>query len=175
MNSAQNKRLFVALWPSVNMQQKMASLLPANSKGIPVKTANIHATLVFIGKATLHQEAAYRAAISAIAFPPVDLTLNTFGWWKTPRVLWLGAKNTPSQLNELVALVNQKLNEAAGFIPEKRSFSLHITLARKHPGPTLDWGENAAINWHADTLALVESRATPSGVRYIPLLFRHAV
>jgi 2'-5' RNA ligase len=152
------------------MQRRFASLLPLGSGGVAVKTHNLHATLVFIGKSAPEQEKAYRAVIAELDFAAMDLTFDTFGWWKMPRVLWVGAKQTPAELIVLVDLINRRLFEATGFVAEKRLFSLHITLARKHPGLAPNWGERAPLVWRADTVALMESRSTSDGVLYRPLL-----
>lgn len=168
------KRLFIALWPSPETRRALQLLQRHIVKGSLVHPANLHATLAFIGTTSFAQEQNYMQVVNTLGFSSFDLRLDILGWWKKPRVLWVGSQITPPSLMTLVQQLNEKL-ALYGFVPEKRNFALHITLARKYPAPVPVHYDFPPISWRADTIALVESRSTTQGVRYLPLTFRHAV
>jgi 2'-5' RNA ligase len=134
-----------------------------------VPPENLHLTLVFIGNSNAAQEACYRRALLKLKFAPVALDIDHMGFWREPRILWAGPKETPTALVALVEGI-QTLLQPCGFSPEPRPFRAHVTLKRKCSGPTPDWGELSPVRWFADTVALVWSQSTPRGVRYQPLL-----
>jgi len=164
----------VALWPPSDVRQQLQSLQSRISCGTPVIADNLHATLIFFGTTPQHQEQRYAQIIRALDFAPFTLTLDTLGWRKKPRVLWAGCQTMPDALPALVQNLNERL-ALCGFMPEDRPFALHVTLARKYSQPLADEHRAIpAITWRADTIALVESRSTAHGVRYLPLFFQHA-
>jgi len=164
-----SKRLFVALWPSPAVQREWAVLAAEAPHGVPVSPGNLHLTLAFLGSSSLQQEARYRRALSGLRFAPIALDIGCLGFWREPRILWAGPKETPVALAALVEDINVLLRPC-GFIPETRPFQAHITLKRKFPGPAPDWGTRSSVRWLADTVALVWSQSTPQGVYYQPLL-----
>ena len=172
--SQPSKRLFIALWPPPDVQRQLQSLQTHISGGVPVAADNLHATLAFLGAMSHHQEQLYAQAIRALDFAPCTLMLDTLGWWKKPRALWAGCQTMPDALLALVQDLNEKL-APCGFTPEDRPFTLHVTLVRKYARTIADEHRAIpAIAWRADTVALVESRGTAHGVRYLPLVFQHA-
>jgi 2'-5' RNA ligase len=125
-------------------------------------------TLAFLGRSSVQQEACYRQALSGLKFAPMALAIDQMGFWREPRILWAGLKETPAVLTALVEEIHTLL-QPCGFVPETRPFRAHITLKRKYPGPAPDWGMRPSVRWLADTVALVWSQNTPRGVCYRPV------
>ena len=157
------RRLFLALWPDADTRQHLAALAAraAGQRG-QVHTANLHLTLVFLGATNRAQLLAYQSALADVVVPRFDLVLDQYGYWPKPRILWLGCHQTPPQLLALVADLQQRLR-SCGFVPERRAFQAHVTLARHFPGPTPDWPLPTPVHWPVSTFALVESRASEPG------------
>ncbi|MCL2298161.1 MAG: RNA 2',3'-cyclic phosphodiesterase [Proteobacteria bacterium] len=164
-----SKRLFVALWPSAAVQRELAAVVADEPRGVPVRSENLHLTLAFLGNSNAQQEACYRRALASLAFTPIMLDIHQMGFWREPRILWTGPKETPAALIALVENLHALL-QSCGFVPDTRPFRAHITLKRKYPGPAPDWGMRPPVRWLADTVALVWSQSTPRGVSYQPLL-----
>jgi len=166
------QRLFFALWPEPVLQREFsktaAALLP-ESAGRRVAPENLHATLVFLGSVDAAQRACVEAAASAVRVGDFSLKLDLFGYFRRPQVAWLGCRDFPEEMLQLVDQLSHGC-AACGFPPEQRPFALHLTIARKvrrDPGrpPFM------SLDWVIDRFALVESVSTPAGVRYRPLRF----
>lgn len=154
----QKKRLFFALWPTADVRVALAHgarsiYEPGN--GRVVDPANLHLTLAFLHNVenTLLpciSEAAQRACTD-----PFSITLERIGWWRRAGILWIGPPDTHARLNDLEGKLWQELGDC-GFIPERRRFTPHVTLARKvtrAPGvQTL-----SPIHWPVSSIVLVES------------------
>jgi 2'-5' RNA ligase len=125
---------------------------------------NLHLTLAFIGNVAAEQLACMRAAAAGVVAEPFELQLDRFGYWKRPRIAWLGCEQTPDALSELVASLNIALGDC-GYQPESRPFQGHVTLVRKAQGgePPADF---AALSWPVTDFCLVESVGGPDGVNY---------
>jgi 2'-5' RNA ligase len=164
-----SRRLFIALWPSSAVQRELTALIPDGAHGVSVRPENVHLTLAFLGNSSAAQEASYRRVLSSLKFTAVALDIQCLGFWREPRILWAGPKETSAALVTLVEDIHALL-WPCGFTPEPRPFHAHITLKRKYPGPAPDWGMRPPVRWLADTVALVWSHSTPQGVCYKPLL-----
>ncbi len=126
---------------------------------------NLHLTLVFLGATDATRQAAYEAALADLTVPVLELTLDRYGYWPAPRILWLGSSRTPPELYELATDLNRRLR-GAGFTPERRAFRAHITLARKFPGPAPERPPTTPIHWQTGEVALVESLPGKNGSHY---------
>ena len=159
------RRRFIALWPSAAEQEQTAQLAEAIPGGRRITPASIHLTLVFLGATDAERMRCYLEALQGIEVPSLTLTLDRLGYWPKPRILWLGPSRTPLALTVLVAELNRRLT-ACGFAPEARPFRAHITLARKFPGPLPAGLPAEPISWIISQLALVESVNHQDGSRY---------
>jgi len=166
------QRLFFALWPDPELQQRLArvaaALLPAEL-GRRVRAENLHCTLVFLGGVDADQRLCVEAAAGEVRARAFNLQLDRFGYFRRPQVAWLGSTVTPTELIRLVADLGGGCN-ACGFPPERSPYEVHLTIARKvrrDPGrpPFM------AIDWPVDRFALVESLNDENGVHYRPLRF----
>lgn len=149
------RRLFLALWPEQAERRRIAALAEVAGQR-RVRDADLHLTLAFLGATDTARLAAYEAALADLPIPTLELMLDRYGYWPQPRILWLGFSRPSPELNQLVNDLQQRLR-GCGFVPEKRAFQAHITLARKHPGPAPARLSGDPVHWRIGEIALVES------------------
>ena len=159
------RRLFLALWPTASARARMAGLARTLSGGRRVHPDHLHLTLLFLGATTQERLLCYEQALHGLAVPAFTLILDRSGYWSRSGILWLGASQTPVELNTLVQELNQRL-ESCGFSPERRSFQAHITLARDFTGPAPVAELTEPVSWQVDHVVLAESVRDDKGVRY---------
>ena len=129
-------RLFIAITFPPQVKQQLADY--ADAIGALAQRANItrrdnfHLTLAFLGGALTEAEAC--AALAKVKGTSFKLYSGKAGVFKRggDEIHWLGLKSS-AELASLYEELNAALAEA-GFAPEKRSFSPHITLAREVRG-----------------------------------------
>lgn len=159
------RRLFLALWPTEAERRRLAELAASVAGRRRVRDDNLHLTLVFLGATDAARLTAYEAALTDLSVPELELVLDRYGYWPRSRILWLGSSHTPPELYELVAELHRQLR-GCGFVPERRAFQAHITLARKFPGPAPERPPAVPIRWRVGQVALVESIPDRQGSRY---------
>jgi 2'-5' RNA ligase len=93
----------------------------------------MHITLCFLGdteeEKIPHLKNEIKKAVSS--FPPLTLVFHGCGLFKSyrdPRVIWFGMRESDT-LKELRRSLDEVI-EPFGFIPEKREFRPHLTMAR---------------------------------------------
>ena len=175
-------RLFFALELPSDVQKALGRLrLAEGGEYRWVDPSLLHVTLAFLGQQpeerleTLEQV----GRIAAGASQAGDLRLGqggSFGPRREPRVLWIGLDGDVAALLALQSRLAKELR-AAGCDLEDRPFSPHITLARRRdgarPAGPPDWPPapvTARPAFKMDHLTLVESRLSPRGPTYKPLL-----
>lgn len=133
-------RSFIAVPLNGEIHQNLADFIQShnlNTHGAglrPVKPANIHLTLKFLGDVESFRIQAIGQALDEEikSLAPFSIDIRGLGafpaWKKQPRVIWVGA-HPADQLKELFSRVDTAA-AAAGFPPENRDFSPHLTLAR---------------------------------------------
>jgi len=133
---AARQRLFFGLWPDAASRRRIAAISRPRSSlpGRPVKTSNLHMTLVFMGALTASQRDCACAVADTLSLPAFALSFGRMGCWLRPQVAWLAPLITPPVLERLVAGLNQGL-VGCGVQPESRPYRPHITLRRKCGGP----------------------------------------
>lgn len=136
----------------------------------------IHLTLKFLGEVPQDQVAGVEKALRGIgAFEPFRLQVKGFGFFPEaarPRVLWAGV-DAPPQLAQLAVRVEAAL-APLGFVPEKRDFSPHLTLARfriPHRQPKLqkliEENDRSVLgDFEVSEFFLWESKLAPQGAQY---------
>ena len=168
--SAAGQRLFFALWPASDLQQRIARQSASlEQRGRPLPAANLHLTLLFLGPTPPDARACLERAAAGLRLPAFDLCLDTLVLRRRQRMLWLQPSVTPEPLSALVAA----LREAAarcGLSIEAHPFVAHMTLWRKLalPGgmPAPDELQAPAFHWPVREFALVASKTLPQGAEY---------
>ena len=164
------QRLFFALWPAEDLQRqwhRQAGTMLAGVPGRRVEAHNLHVTLVFLGSVTHAVRECLEQAVAGIHAAPFTLVLDTAGYWRKPRIVWLGCSELPAALGLLVRALNATATDC-GLTPDTRTYSPHLTVARKvrsDPGGLLP----AQLIWPVQGFALMESLSRPEGVFYRPL------
>jgi 2'-5' RNA ligase len=146
-----------------------------------VSLDGIHITLKFLGNINPAMTSQIMEAISRAArgMHPFNLELQGLGAFpnlRRPRVIWVGMGGEISKLTALQKNVDLALTPL-GFLPETRSFTPHLTLARLTERTPVQergrLGQLAAeikieryIPFQADSIHLIRSELTPAGAIY---------
>lgn len=166
-NNAQTQRLFFALWPDGALQSQLYRLggtFYRDCGGKRVRTENLHLTLAFLGSIDAQTRECLKQQAEAIELPAFTLRFDRAGYWRRPRVVWLGAEETPPPLLALVRAINRAVT-VCGLEAERRPFSTHLTLLRKaRQGPQIAALE--PIEWPVAEFAMVASKTLPTGAEY---------
>ncbi len=98
------------------------------------KPENLHLTLRFLGATSEEQRAAVTADLHRIAGSqsPIPLTLQGLGTFPNPRypkILWIGFSGSLDALGHLQSQIEIAIQNA-GFEPETRPLSPHLTIGR---------------------------------------------
>jgi 2'-5' RNA ligase len=159
------QRLFLALWPNGAQREQLAGYYPLlrGCGGREVPPENLHITLAFLGSVEPATRACLEQSLDKVSLPPFTLTLDQLGFWRRPRVVWLGAAAIPEPLTALVAEIKRAML-GCGLEPESRPFQAHLTLMRKAWRGPLE--EPPPFNWPVEGFALVASQTLPEGARY---------
>src|SRR3569833_4263354 len=132
MTEGERQRLFFALWPTPELRAALlnvASMLP-DDLGRRVTPAKLHLTLAFLGGLTLEQRQAMEAVADVIFVSPFTLTLDAFGYWRRPLVVWAGSGVMPPQLLTLVKRLQQGA-ASCGLRVDTRPFAVNLTMRYK--------------------------------------------
>jgi RNA 2',3'-cyclic 3'-phosphodiesterase len=149
-----------------------------------VKPGGIHLTLKFLGDVSTDALDGIAAALGQVAADAAPIALRAAGLGvfpgiRNPRVLWMGIQGATDRLIDLAGRVDAGL-AACGFVPEKRPFRAHLTLARarspvdpRHLGEILiAEGGFDPIPFSADAIVLYQSELKPDGAVYTRLATR---
>lgn len=164
-------RLFFALWPDAVTQQHWfysSGPLVNALGGNRTPAANLHLTLHFLGEVDGSRVSALTRLADAAVADSIDLRFDRIECWRKADLACLRPAAETAGLSRLVNQLADGLAHA-GFVMEKRQFKAHVTLARslRHPQAALPlW---PALDWRADTLALVRSRLSATGPVYAPV------
>jgi 2'-5' RNA ligase len=177
-------RLFVAADVPDPVKDGLAHVVAPFRDRVPgarwTRAGGWHVTLKFLGTTWPRlveevREAVGSAAAGSEAFLTELTEIGVFPSVRRARVIWAGLADPEERFRGLVADLDERL--ADHFVPEKRSFTPHLTLARLTP--PRDLGEFAAelpgMSVHSepfpvDRLVLYRSHLSPKGATYEPLL-----
>jgi RNA 2',3'-cyclic 3'-phosphodiesterase len=140
-----------------------------------VGAANLHLTLRFLGQSETARVARLAGSLRRLEIEPFAVRLGgvgSFGRGSAVRVAWIGVAAGSDELRRLAATVEAEC-VAAGFPPEERPYSPHLTLARARQRrgarvpdlpvpPTLE-------PWRVSGFRLYRSRPGPGGAVYTVL------
>jgi 2'-5' RNA ligase len=140
----------------------------------PVASESIHLTLAFLGRRPAADVAVVGDLLRDVAGPAPRLALA--GALLLPprraRVLCSVVLDPDGTLATLQARVSDGLAEAGVYVPEKRPFRAHATVARLRPRARPPRSVPVApepLEFAGEALTLFESRLHPGGARYEPL------
>ena len=175
---ADHLRLFVALeLPQAARAALVAFRDAAADPSVwrPVAAEALHLTLAFLGRRPATDVAVIEpilrgaagsaprlAFAGAVLLPP-----------RRARVLCAALEDRDGTLAELQARVSDGLAAAGVYVPEKRPFRAHATVARLRPRARAPRAVEAApdpLEFHGEALTLFVSRLHPHGARYEPLV-----
>lgn len=175
-------RLFVAVDPGADVVRRIEHVLMAIRPKAPsakwVKADSLHLTLAFLGERPEEDAPKIGEALSqvAAAHAPFELHFKGgggFGRPSRPKVLWAGCEGDTDALAALQKAVEEAL-VPLGFVPDRRDFSAHLTLARARDTGG-DLGLSRCVqgleteDFGASTIrevVLYESRLSPAGASY---------
>lgn len=163
-------RLFYALWPDDQVRAELSrwsERCRLASGGRPVRVANLHATLAFLGEVDPARLPAL-LRIGARSRPAAfEVCLDRVAYWPRNRIVYAGASQPPQALEALARSLNMRLSEAGQRV-DSRPYALHITLLRDaHASP--DIGVVEPLLWRVSHMVLVESVRAGGGQVYRPL------
>jgi 2'-5' RNA ligase len=173
-------RLFVAVdIPEDVKSQLAASFQPFRERVSGARWTSPegwHVTLKFLGSTWPRlvepvREAVKSAATGQSSFETAMTEIGAFPTAKRARVLWAGLANPQGRFGALVAKLDELLREH--FVPEKRAFTPHLTVARLNPpanlldaAPELLGALVSSRPFPVDRLVLYRSHLSPRGARY---------
>jgi len=107
---------------------------------------NLHLTLVFLGECSVRQADTVKSIMDMVCFEPILITIDQIGLFKRDGkdIWWAGVRE-----NKALTALQRELTTrftAAGFTPDTRKYSPHITLGREvvtnsMPKPIEPFGE----------------------------------
>ena len=166
-------RLFYALWPDADTRTGLTQL-PSNVTGRRMPAQHYHLTLAFLGRQPASAVPMLAAIMDALPAGGMTLRFDRIGVFRRHRILWAGMEHCPAALTALHAALLVQLADHAIMVPGTAAFKPHVTLMRDVDSPPLapHWPSPPLV-WQARELALIASRATPSGASYEVLASRH--
>ncbi|MBT6095762.1 MAG: RNA 2',3'-cyclic phosphodiesterase [Rhodospirillaceae bacterium] len=169
-------RLFVGIALPADIRLALSSLCSGLAGARWVKPENMHMTLRFIGEADSGMAADLDTELSDIHVPAFDLRLTGIGNFSKRsrlRALWAGVETSAALIH-----LQHKVEQAAvraGFPPEGRKFTPHVTLAR-FKGQHVKLGEYLEANgvfssapFPIEAVTLFESHLGHGGSHYVAL------
>jgi 2'-5' RNA ligase len=164
---------------SRELQQRAAAAAP-RAKVTWIPADRMHLTVRFIGEVDERKAAAVREALEPpVLVTPFDLTLcgaGTFPKGGSPRVVWLGITDGREELLLLEREISARLTPL-DLPPEDRAYNPHLTLARvREPGGVKSarlvegCADRTIGTAYIDTITLFQSKLSPKGPTYLPLL-----
>ncbi len=173
---SKTSRLFVGL-PVPEPLATQLTLLGGGIEGARWESADkLHLTLRFLGDVDGGARTDLDAALRTVSADPFEITLRGCGHFPPrgdPRVLWVGIAPCPALLALQTRI--EAAVRGAGFDPEPRKFSPHVTLARLRNAPARKvaaWISSHAL-WDAPPFAveaftLFSSVLGPRGSKHTP-------
>ncbi len=167
-------RLFVALELSAAARAALAAFRDAAAEPRiwrPVADEALHLTLAFLGRRPERDVETISEVLREAAGPAPRLVLGPPLLLppRRSRVLTVALADPDETLAALQGRVSTGLEAAGVFVPEKRPFRAHVSVARLRPRERAPRSVAAApepLEFHADTLTLFVSRLHPRGARY---------
>lgn len=178
--AAERVRLFVAL----ELPEEARSLLlrwrssePATEGLRLIGSDALHATLCFLGWRGEDEidriGAACASALRGMGGPGLALGRGLWLPPRRPRVLAVELDDSTRALRRLQASLSDALSEGGWYMPEKRPYLAHVTVARVPARARVRTGELAPpprLEFLPPAVTLYRSRLERAGARYEPLV-----
>ena len=136
MQALEVERLFVGIPISERTRVTLERQLPSKLPGRPGPSENWHFTLRFLGATVNHQRDRFIEDLRRKSFgDPFDIEFDMLGAFpnsRRARILWAGVGFGHERLESIASKVEGSAR-AAGFDPEPRPFTAHLTLSRLRP------------------------------------------
>ena len=160
------RRLFFAIYPDAATRRELAAAAkPFLTEGKPSPAGNLHLTLAFIGMADQsYQDCLESKAALTPAPRPFTIQIDRAGHFRRARSLWLGPGHAPTELMALYDALTAAI-QPCGYALEPRSYTPHITVARKYRGQA-SCELARPVDFTVDSFCLMESVSTDAGVQY---------
>lgn len=145
----------------------------------PVRKNQLHLTLKFLGETSpqLVPEITQAIGETLIGLEPFEMKLEGAGVFPhrhRPTIFWVGVENAKA-LNALAKDLEDRFEEL-GFLPERREFSPHLTIARIRKKPPAEFfelldstAEKTFGTVCVDRVELMQSQLSADGPEYVPL------
>ena len=167
------ERLFIGVPVTTDAAIVLTSRLPGDLPGKPVAPDKWHFTLRFLGAtAPEAREQIVHYISQAKLGASFRIRFSSLGAFPNPRrarILWLGVSHGAERLSALAA-VAEAAARTAGFSPEKRGFTPHLTLSRIDPPQNIAALVAASGNYDVEmavsALILYRSRLGGGPARY---------
>ncbi|WP_075880423.1 RNA 2',3'-cyclic phosphodiesterase [Vreelandella massiliensis] len=164
-------RLFRALEPAAELRDALGRLAPQARRhcgGRRVPDENLHLTLAFLGEVDEARAERLSRWVSRLRPSPGSWTLDTFGSFRGPGIVWAGGSH-PDPL--LGGLHHRLWDELAlqGFAPPAKAYTPHVTLVRRADSLDTSALPDFELHWHYHQVTLILSVLTDEGPRYYPL------
>ncbi len=135
------RRLFIAIDLPKPVCWRLGQLLVQPPRGVrPVRPAQLHLTLHFLGDVEDASCTALHEALAEVRHEPLAITIQGTGVFPPrgrPSVLWAGVADS-SRLATLHAAIGMAI-DACGLAVEHRPYVPHVTLARLTPAVPRAW------------------------------------
>jgi RNA 2',3'-cyclic 3'-phosphodiesterase len=177
-------RAFIAIHPGREVVERLAHLRDELSEDLPdsaVRWSNqLHLTTQFLANIDDARVAEYATAIrqACSGIMPLKLCCTGIGCFpsaRQPRVIWAGLTGDIEPLQKLKANIDAAL-EPLGYVPEKRAFKPHLTIARvrimnarqrqRMPKLVEQFKDENFGEWPVDRIELMQSQLSPKGAQY---------
>lgn len=140
----------------------------------PITRDALHVTLCFLGWQSLAEVDRIASACRVIGGSgPPKLAVGDATWLppRRPRVLAVGLKDPSGRLADVQAAVSRELEAGGWYVPEKRPFLAHVTLARVRGRTTAAVAARALpepprLAFEGSQVALFRSHLSTAGARY---------
>ena len=164
-------RLFLALTPPPELRTRfgeLADLAQARCGGRRMPDVYLHLTLAFLGEVDPTRLEALVPWVERLAVSPGCWALDGWGYFRAPRIVWIGAARPDPALQRLHDRLWQAL-ATLGFEGAPSGYVPHLTLLRR--AERLDTCELPAfrIDWPYQQVELIHSVTSPGGSRYTTL------
>jgi 2'-5' RNA ligase len=174
VSSDERARLFVALELPAFVRKALAAWRGSPARLRLIRPEDLHVTLCFLGWQPVSSADAVLAACGLVSGRPAAPLRVVEAIWlppRRPRVLAVRLEDVAGALTAVQGELAAALAEGGWYVPEKRPFLAHVTVARVGRDGRVRRGLEAPpeLSFEGSRVTLFRSRLSPAGARYEPL------